>query len=240
MIEKDSQKKDIAWISKEDSEKIKPFGFHVRNAIDELYSSLSIYLVHNISEFFGIQETKQMIDKIEQKYPELIKEVMRYLTVQRTCEVLQRLLIERISVRNLKTIMEALAEWTPKEKDIINLTEHARGALSRYISQKFLFHGELKAVVLSIETEQIIRDSIRQTASGSFVNINPAEADGLLNKFEEQLCKIHFTLKDYVLITSVDIRRFVRKFIESRFPDLEVISFGEISDEVKLNVLITI
>ncbi|EEW3158650.1 EscV/YscV/HrcV family type III secretion system export apparatus protein [Escherichia coli] len=240
VIEKDAQKKDIAWISKEDAEKIKPFGFHVRNAIDELYSSLSIYLVHNISEFFGIQETKQMMDRVEQKYPEVIKEVMRYMTIQRTCEILQRLLIERISVRNIKAIMEALAEWAPKEKDIINLTEHARGALSRYICQKFTFHGELKAIVLSVETEQIIRDNIRQTASGAFVNISPTEAENLLNKIEGQLSKIHFTFKDYVLITSVDIRRFVRKFIESRFPDLEVISFGEISDEINLNVLITI
>ncbi|EGH0606706.1 EscV/YscV/HrcV family type III secretion system export apparatus protein, partial [Escherichia coli] len=206
----------------------------------ELYSSLSIYLVHNISEFFGIQETKQMMDRVEQKYPEVIKEVMRYMTIQRTCEILQRLLIERISVRNIKAIMEALAEWAPKEKDIINLTEHARGALSRYICQKFTFHGELKAIVLSVETEQIIRDNIRQTASGAFVNISPTEAENLLNKIEGQLSKIHFTFKDYVLITSVDIRRFVRKFIESRFPDLEVISFGEISDEINLNVLITI
>ncbi|MXE70821.1 EscV/YscV/HrcV family type III secretion system export apparatus protein, partial [Escherichia coli] len=90
-------------------------------------------LAHNINEYFGIQETKYILDQLEMKYPDLLKEILRYITVQRISEVIQRLIQERISVRNMRLVMEALALWSPREKDIITLVEHVRGALGRYI-----------------------------------------------------------------------------------------------------------
>ena len=91
---------------------------------------LSVW-AHNINEYFGIQETKYILDQLEMKYPDLLKEILRYITVQRISEVIQRLIQERISVRNMRLVMEALALWSPREKDIITLVEHVRGALGR-------------------------------------------------------------------------------------------------------------
>ncbi len=93
----------------------------LRNALDELYHCLAVTLARNVNEYFGIQETKHMLDQLEAKFPDLLKEVLRHATVQRISEVLQRLLSERVSVRNMKLIMEALALWAPREKMSLTL-----------------------------------------------------------------------------------------------------------------------
>ncbi|VTR36727.1 Invasion protein invA [Serratia fonticola] len=97
-----------------------------------------------------------------------MKEVLRHATVQRIAEVFQRLLGERISLRNMKLILEALALWAPREKDVIALVEHVRGALSRYICHKFAEGGTLRVIHLTAEFEEKMRQGIRTTASGIF------------------------------------------------------------------------
>ena len=118
------------------------------------------------------------------KYPDLLKEILRYITVQRISEVIQRLIQERISVRNMRLVMEALALWSPREKDIITLVEHVRGALGRYICHKFSYSGEIKAIVISPEIEDRIRDGVRPTAGGTFLNLDASEAEMILDNFK--------------------------------------------------------
>lgn len=231
---------DCFWITKEDAEKISPLGYDTRSADDELYKCLSVYLAHNISEYFGIQETKYILDQMENKYPDLLKEVLRYITIQRISEVLQRLIQERISVRNMRLIMESLALWAPREKDIIILVEHVRGVLARYICHKFAHAGEIRAIVVSTIVEEKIRSGIRPTSSGTFMNLEPAEAESIIDLFKVSLANLHVPIKEIVLLTSVDIRRFIKKFLETSFRDLEVISYGELTDTVSVNVLKTI
>lgn len=201
---------------------------------------MAALLSRHVSEYFGIQETKDMLDKLENKYPDLMKEIMRHATIQRITEVLQRLLSERISVRNMRLIMESLALWMPREKDVISLVEHVRGGLSRYICHKFSVNNELRSIVLSSEVEDMIRQGIRNTSGGTFLNLEPAVSDQLMDLFSVNLENLLIDHKDLVLLSSVDTRRFVKKFIESRFRDLEVMSFGEISETVSVNVLKTI
>ncbi|KVD66237.1 EscV/YscV/HrcV family type III secretion system export apparatus protein [Burkholderia ubonensis] len=229
-----------AWVRPADGEKLEKLGYQLRPALDELYHALAALLARHVNEFFGVQETKYMLDQLETKYPDLLKEVQRHATVQRIAEVLQRLLAERISVRNMKLIMEALALWAPREKDVINLVEHVRGALARYICHKFAYGGELRAVMLSSETEDMVRKGIRQTSSGSFLNLEPAVSDELMDLFALGLDGLNIAHKDMVLLTSVDVRRFIKKLVETRFRELEIVSFGEIADSVSVNVIKTI
>lgn len=109
------------WLPKEKADNAQKMGYLTRSAIDEFYFCISTLLTHNISEFFGIQETKMLLDDLEKKYPELLKESYRNNTVQRISEVFQRLLQERISIRNMKLILESLVQWGPKDKDPIVL-----------------------------------------------------------------------------------------------------------------------
>ncbi|TCL06132.1 MULTISPECIES: EscV/YscV/HrcV family type III secretion system export apparatus protein [Sodalis] len=231
---------DAIWVPRQAQETLLQLGYQLRSAVDEIYHCFSVLLTHHVNEFFGVQETKHMLDMMESKYPDLLKEVLRHATVQRIAEVLQRLLTERISTRNMKLIMESLALWAPREKDVITLVEHVRTALARYICHKFAVNNELRAIIISAEIEEMIRGGIRNTSSGAFLNLEPAVSEELMDLFTVGLENILIAHKDMVLLTSVDIRRFVKKLIETRFRDLEVMSFGELTEVVNVNVIKTI
>ena len=225
------------WLSDELIEKAHQLGFYTRSAIDEFYSCVSTLLVHNISEFFGIQEAKTLLDDLEKKYPELLKECYRSNTVQRITEVFQRLLQERISIRNMRLILEALVQWAPKEKDPIMLVEHVRGVLARYISNRFSTNGIIRTLVMSHDMENLIRGGIRQTSNGTFINLPPPETENIIRHLDSSLNLNHVDARDIILMVSLDIRRFVKKIIEGAYPEMEVLSFGEISTGVEINVI---
>ncbi|MCW2477126.1 EscV/YscV/HrcV family type III secretion system export apparatus protein [Candidatus Symbiopectobacterium sp. NZEC151] len=231
---------NMQWIAEEQRDSVAALGYQLRSGIDEMYYTLAAVLIRHVNEYFGVQETKHILDKMEEKYPDLMKEVMRHATIQRISEVLQRLLSERISVRNMRLIMEALAQWAPREKEVISLVEHVRGALSRYICHKFSVGNSLRVIMLSAEFEDQIRQSIRNTSTGVFLHLEPAVADELIDRFALAMESVAMSCKDLVVLSSVDIRRFLKRFLESRFKDLEVMSFGEITDTVSINVVKTI
>ena len=233
----DSNNTPYAWVAQNARDILTQLGYQMRPAVDELYHCLTSLLARNINEYFGVQETKNMLDQLEAKYPDLLKEVYRHATVQRVAEVLQRLLLERISVRNMKLIMESLAYWAPREKDVLNLVEHVRTALGRYICHKFSTANELRVLLVSADVEAAIRKGIRQTSGGAFLNLEPAEAEDVLDKFALALKETTIAQKDLVVLTSVDLRRFIKKFIESRYRELDVLSFGEITESVSINVI---
>ena len=236
----DSNKQTSHWCLPQDKDKLQSLNYLARPALDELYRCLVILTARHITEFFGIQETKTLLDEMETRYPDLLKEVYRHATVQKISEVLQRMVSERISVRNMKMILESLAQWAAKEKDTIALVEHVRGSLSRYISSKFASGNELKVLMLSPEFEDAIRKGIRQTSGGSFLNLEPHVAEELIDRLSLNLQGMNVPHKDMVLLASVDIRRYLKKFIEAQFRELDVISFGEVADSVSVNVLKTI
>ncbi|EGF7348326.1 EscV/YscV/HrcV family type III secretion system export apparatus protein, partial [Escherichia coli] len=209
--------REISWIDVLFTEKLANIDVKVKSSQDEFYHQLSLSLLHNINEFFGIQETKNMIDQFENRYPDLVKEVLRHVTIQRISEVLQRLLAECISVRNLKLVMESLALWAPREKDVITLVEHVRSSLSRYICSKIAVAGEIKAVMLSSYIEDAIRKGVRQTSGGAFLNMDIEVSDEIMETLAHALSELRREQKDFVLLVSVDIRRFVKRLIDNRF-----------------------
>ncbi len=231
---------NMVWVDKGQKKSLSTLGYQLRNSIDEVYYAFSAIMIRYIGEYFGVQETKNMLDKLEEKYPDLMKEVMRHATIQRISEVLQRLLSERISVRNMKLIMEAIALWAPREKDVISLVEHIRGALARYICHKFSAGSTLRVIMLSSDFEEKIRQGIRNTSTGTFLNLEPAVADELMDKFSLAMESVTISCLDLVVLSSVDIRRFLKRFLEARFKDLEVMSFGEVTDTVSISVIKTI
>lgn len=225
------------WLPDTAIDKAQKLGFYTHSAIDEFYACVSTLLVHNITEFFGIQEAKILLDDLETKYPELLKECYRGNTVQRITEVFQRLLQERISIRNMRLILEALVQWAPKEKDPIMLVEHVRGVLARYISNRFSSQGRIRALVMSHNLENDIRNGIRQTANGTFINLPPQETENIIKSLESSLIVNGVHSRDIILMVSVDIRRFVKKIIEGSYPEMDVLSFGEISSGIDVDII---
>lgn len=228
------------WVSSSVTGALEDLGVLTRSALEDLYGRLMIVILNNVSEFFGVQEAKLLLDSMDKKYPDLIKECYRQVSVQKISEVFQRLLAEKISIRNMKLILESLVQWGPKEKDSVLLVEHVRTALARYITNRFASDGRVRAIVLSAEFEDTVSKGIRQTSAGTFLNLEPAESEQLLDALAVALVHVGFSQRDLVLLASMEVRRFIKRLIESRFPDLEVLSFGEISDGASIDVLKTV
>ena len=130
---------------------------------------LSFILKRYAGDFVGIQETRFLLENMEGGFGEIVREVQRVLPVQKIAEVFQRLVQEEISIRNLRTILQALIDWGQKEKEPVLLTEYYRSSLKRYISYKFSGGQNILAIyLLDPDIEETMRKAIRQTSAGSF------------------------------------------------------------------------
>lgn len=199
---------------------------------------LAFVLKKYSSDFIGIQETRFLLTAMEDRFPDLVKETMRVMPVQRVAEILQRLVSEDISVRNLRTILEALIEWGQKEKDSVLLTEYVRVALKRNISHKYSSgQNILPAYLLAPHVEESIRGAIRQTSAGSYLAMEPATSKTLVENLARTVGDLSSTSQKPVLLTSMDIRRYVRKMIEQDLYDLPVLSYQELTQEINIQPL---
>ncbi|EUD07405.1 EscV/YscV/HrcV family type III secretion system export apparatus protein [Providencia alcalifaciens] len=228
------------WFDNQYLENVEQLGLLVRDDITEMIDCVSTLLLRHINEFFGIQETKNLLDDLERKYPELLKECYRHATVQKVTEVFQRLLMEKISVRNMKLIIETLVQWVHKEKDSMMLVEHIRSSMARYISSRFSVEGRLNVLMVNAELEDTIRQGIRQSSGGVYLHLEPEKSNELIQAAEVALENSYLSARDVNVLVPVDIRRFVKKILEGRFPELEVLSFNEVSEMVRVNVIKTI
>ncbi len=188
------------------------------------------------SLFIGIQETQWILDQLNLEYPGLVNEVQKVLPLQRISEVFRRLLEEYVPVRNIRNITESLIYWGPKEKDMLLLTEYVRGDLSRFIAHRAANGGRhLKAILLDLEVEQHIRQSIRQTPTGNYLALPPEQANELIQRIGH-MAQGHQD-STMALITSMDIRRYVRRLIEPHLGWIPVYSYQELGEHVELQPL---
>lgn len=235
IIDRDAGEK-TRWTDKKYEAVCRASGMETEHGITVFFNEFSRIMTQNIQELLGIQETKTLLDNVENKYPELLKECYRYLSVQRIADVFQRLITEQISIRNIKIILGALVQWGQKEKDPLVLVEHVRSHLARYISAHFTCNQVLRAVVLSNPLEEMIRQGIRQSAGGTFINLEPAQLDHFYDAMALVMTPLRHR-QDIVLLTAMDIRRFVRKLTELHYPGIAVLAFSEIVPSAQVSVI---
>ena len=199
---------------------------------------LSYVLKRYASDFLGIQECKFLMENMEQNYPEIIKEVQRVLPIQKITEIFQRLVQEEISIRDLKTIFQCLIDWGQKEKEPVLLADYVRSTLRRYISFKFSEgRNVLSVYLLDPKIEEMVRKAIRQTSAGSYLALDPPSAKKIVKAVKESAGDLLTQTHRPVLLTSMDIRRYVRKLIEMELYDLPVLSHQELTEEITIRPL---
>ncbi len=225
------------WVPVASQADVMAMGCDISTDYEELRRLVHGAVLRNVGELFGIQEAKHMLDALEKRFPELVKEAYRHMPIQRVAEVLQRLLREDVSIRNMKVVLETLAQWGQREKDVILLVEHVRSALARYISARFARDGRIPAILVSSGVEDQIRSGIRQSQGAAYLNLEPTESNELMDRFALHVGEVSAYRPDVVLMVAPDIRRFVKRFIENKLPTTPVLSFGEISDAVTLDVM---
>lgn len=228
----DNSKKESLWVNKSyipllDKAKISYLSH------EKLISyALSLVLSRHVASFIGLQETKFLLDKMEAKAPDLVNEVQRLLPLQRIADLLNRLVQEQISIRDLRTILESIIVWAPKEKDQIMLCEYLRSDLKRQISFKFCGQNHiLPALIFDPSLEDTIRNSIRQTSTGSFLSLDPKVSHEILGEIGKVVNKRHGKI---VIIVSLDIRRYVRRLIEAQFYEIPVLDYQELIPQISV------
>ncbi|WCM87903.1 type III secretion system export apparatus subunit SctV [Acidovorax sp. NCPPB 3576] len=183
--------------------------------------------------FMGVQEVQWVIERSMPEYPGLVAEVQKIMPLQRMAEVLRRLLEEQVPIRNIRSIFESLIVWGPKEKDLLLLTEYVRSDLGRYLAHEATSgQRHLSAILLDPDIEQAIRGCIKPTPAGNYLAMSPDDARDLT----ERIAAVADNARQpgVALVTSMDIRRYVKKMIESRLDWLRVYSFQELGTQVEL------
>lgn len=226
------------WVEDRHGEALRKAGVPVMEPARILTYHLSFVLRKYAEDFVGIQETRYLLDQMDARFGELVKEAQRILPLQKVTEILQRLVSEDISVRNLRDILEALVEWGQKEKDPVLLAEYVRGSLRRYISYKYSSaQNLLPAYLLDPDVEEKIRGGIRQTSSGSYLALDPATTRKFVANVKRAVGDLAHHASKPVLVTSMDIRRYARKLIELELYELPVLSYQELTQEVTIQPL---
>ncbi|MCX4161419.1 MULTISPECIES: type III secretion system export apparatus subunit SctV [Paraburkholderia] len=183
--------------------------------------------------FLGIQETQWMLDQLETDYPGLVAEVQKALPLQKMADVLRRLLEEQVPIRNIRSITESLITWGPKEKDMLMLTEYIRVDLGKMIAYRATGGPrDLPAVLVDVQVEQHIRQSIKQTPTGNFLALPPDEIGHLVDNLVQLVGES--PRGPLALIASMDIRRYVKRMIEARLGWLPVYSYQELGAHIDL------
>jgi len=187
----------------------------------------------------GRQEVQTLLNKVAEKNAKLVDELVPGLlplgTVQK---VIQNLLRERVSVRNLVTILEVLADYAPTTKNTDILTEYVRQALGRHITRQYVADdGTLYLITLDPSVEDALSGSVQHTERESFLSIDPKTAQQLIKKIEGFIKRFEEKQALPVLLCSPTIRSNLKKLLERFIPQLAVLSHTEIDTRVKVKSL---
>jgi type III secretion protein V len=210
--------------------------------VPKLQLELEAVLARHAERFVGVQEVSNLLDAAAEQYPALVKEVLRQIPAQRVAEVIRNLLREAIPVRNLRDVLEALAEWGSREKDAGGLTEFVRIHLKRYLTSRFADAGRrIRTLVMDGAAEEAIRRSLSETPLGVMSMLPPERAAELRAGLRAELARLETADAAHaLLITTVDVRRHVRNVLEPAHPALSVISYQELLPEVEVQPLGTV
>ncbi len=226
------------WVDARYTEVLQRANIKFWKPLDVIILHLSYFYRQHAADFIGIQEVRGILEFIEKSYPDLVKEVTRLVPLQKLTEIFKRLVQEQISIKDLRTILESLSEWAQTEKDTVLLTEYVRSSLKRYISYKYSQGQTVLAVYLvDPEIEDMVRGAIKQTSAGSYLALDPDSVQMILHAMRTVIVPTPMGGQPPVLLTAIDVRRFVRKLIEGEFPELPVVSYQEIVPEIRIQPL---
>lgn len=223
------------WVSRADADRLAAAGIACMDHAKILAYHLSLLLSRHAESFIGMQETKYLLDRMEERAPDLVREATRLLPMQRIADIFKRLVQERVSIRDLRSILQALIDWAPREKDPVMLTEYVRTALKRQISyMNSRGQNMLPVILMEPQLEETIRKAIRQTSAGAFLSLDPASSKKILDALQNAVGRGRHGAQKPVLMVSMDIRRYVRRLIEAKFYEIPVMAYQEVTPEISV------
>ena len=224
------------WITESQRERAESFGYTVVDAPSIIATHLTEIIRTHIAELLTRQDTQNLVNNLKESNPVLVDELVpKMLGLGDVQKVLQNLLSEGISIRDLLTIFETLADHATGTRDTDVLTEYVRQALKRAISNKYFPANEVTSVVtLDPKIEQEIMSSVKQTEQGAYLTLDPEKTRAIMDSVQTEISKLENIGKMAIIITSPIVRMYFKKLTEDYFKDLIVISYNEVESNVEL------
>ncbi|WP_066720311.1 flagellar biosynthesis protein FlhA [Clostridium sp. Marseille-P299] len=224
------------WITEAQRERAESFGYTVVDPPSIIATHLTEVIKTHLDELLTRQDVQNLINNIQEANQTLIGELVpKLLGVGEIQKVLQNLLREGISIRDLITIFETLADYAPTTRDTDVLTEYVRQALKRAISNKYFGDSDSTSVVtLDPKIEQEIMNSVKQTEQGAYLNLDPDKTQHIMQSVKTEVEKLEKLGRNPIIITSPIVRMYFKKLTKDYFNDLIVISYNEIESDVEL------
>lgn len=227
---------DALWIPDGDKEKAQFSGYTVVDLSTVVTTHITELVRSHAHELLGRQEVQHLLDSLAKESPKVVEELVPgLLTVGQVQQVLASLLREQISIRDLRSILETMADWAPSTKSVERLTEYVRRRLSRSITTKYASaEGVLTLTNITPTLENILAESIQQTDEGSVLSLEPTFAQQLINKFNQSAEKFVERGATPLILASAHIRPALARFVERFVPGYAVISHQEIAPNTKV------
>ena len=224
------------WITENQRERAESLGYTVVDPPSIIATHLTEVIRSHIDELLSRQDVQSLIDNIKENHPTLVEELVpKLLGVGEVQKVLQNLLHEGISIRDLLTIFETLADHAATSRDTDVLTEYARQSLKRAISSKYFPSNETTSVItLDPNVEQEIMSSVKQTEQGAYLTLDPEKTKAIMDALEQEISKLEELGKNPIIITSPIVRMYFKKLTEDYFKDLIVVSYNEVESNIEL------
>ncbi|MCR4685278.1 MAG: flagellar biosynthesis protein FlhA [Lachnospiraceae bacterium] len=224
------------WITESQRERAESMGYTVVDPPSIIATHLTEVIRQFIAELLSRQDVQNLVNNIKETNPSLVEELIpKMLGIGEVQKVLQNLLREGISIRDLLTIFETLADHATVTRDTDVLTEYVRQSLKRAISAKYFPANEPTSVVtLDPKIEQEIMNSVKQTEQGAYLTLDPERTKAIIKSVEAEIGKLENLGKSPIIITSPIVRMYFKKLTEDYFKDLIVVSYNEIDNNVEL------
>ncbi len=223
-----------AWIPEGKKEEAKLAGYTVVDSVTVMATHLTEVLRKHASELLGRQEVQNLLDNLSKPYPKAVEELTpNLLSLGAVLKVLQNLLQEQISIKDMLTIVETLADYAPLTKDPELLTEYVRHKLSRSIISPYIGEdGVLELITMAQDVEDLLLKGIQKTEHGSYLSIDPKVANPIITSIKKEAEKAMAKNVQPILMTSPAIRRHLKKMVEYFVPSLMVLSQSELLSDI--------
>ena len=223
------------WISESQRERAEALGYTVVDPPAIIATHLTEVVRQHLHELISRQDVQKLINHIKESHSVLVDELVpKYMSIGEVQKVLAKLLKESVSIRDLVTILETLADYAPITRDTDMLTEYVRGALRRAISKKFFGQGVNTVITLDPTLEQTLTSNIQKTEIGSFVNIDQQLSQQVFDSLKREVNKLTQLGVVPIILTSPFVRMYFKQLVDEIAPDLVVLSYGEIDQSAEV------
>jgi flagellar biosynthesis protein FlhA len=222
------------WITEEHKDEAELLGYTVVDSPSVVSTHITEVIKQYAHTLLGREETKQLIDHLQESYPLLVAEVTpEPLAIGDIQKTLAKLLRENISIRNLPVIFETLADFSKMTNDTELLAEYVRQALSAQITKQFVHENQsLKVITVSGKAEKMIAESIQNTEHGNYLSLDPESQQAIVKTIREEVDKLTMQEEAAVVLCSPAIRMYLKQLLERFLPQVAVLSYNELEPTV--------